>query len=97
MRSGARIVKVNSGGRITMVNCPSCDAAIDVEEDELDEGDTLSCDECGVTLNVASLDPLEVHLAKEDDEEEEDEDFDFDEDDDEEDDDEEEEEDEDWK
>ena len=80
-----------------MVNCPSCDAVVDVEEEELDEGDTLSCDECGATLTVASLEPLEVHLAKEDDDdEEEDEDFEFDEDEDE-DEDEEEEEDEDWK
>ena len=79
-----------------MVNCPSCDAVVDVEEEELDEGDTLSCDECGATLTVASLEPLEVHLAKEDEEEEEEEDFEFDEDEDE-DEDEEEEEDEDWK
>ena len=29
-----------------MVSCPKCDSAIDVEEEELDEGDVLSCDEC---------------------------------------------------
>ena len=33
-----------------MVNCPNCDAVIDVDEDELDEGDTLTCDECGADL-----------------------------------------------
>jgi alpha-aminoadipate carrier protein LysW len=80
-----------------MVNCPSCDAVIDVEEEDLDEGDTLACDECGATMNVSSLDPLEVELADdEEDEDEDDEDFDFD-DDDEDEDEEEEEEDEDWK
>jgi alpha-aminoadipate/glutamate carrier protein LysW len=57
-----------------MVNCPLCDAAIDVEEEELDEGDQLTCEECGSTLTVTSLDPLELESADEDDEEEEDED-----------------------
>ena len=37
------------------INCPKCDAALDVEEDELDEGDTLSCDECGATLIVSGV------------------------------------------
>ena len=56
-----------------MVNCPMCDAAIDVEEDELDEGDALQCDECGATLHVNSVDPLELE-GEEDDEDEDDED-----------------------
>ena len=78
-----------------MVNCPNCDAAIDVEEDELDEGETLTCDECGAELTVASLDPLELETADgEEEEEDEDEDFDYDEDEEEE---EEEEDEEDWK
>jgi alpha-aminoadipate carrier protein LysW len=62
-----------------MVNCPKCDAVIDVEEEELDEGDVLSCDECGAALKVASVNPVE--LESEDDKSEKDEDFDFDEDD----------------
>ncbi len=40
-----------------MVNCPNCDAVIDVDQDELDEGDTLTCDECGADLSVTGLDP----------------------------------------
>jgi alpha-aminoadipate/glutamate carrier protein LysW len=66
-----------------MVNCPVCDAAIDVEEDELDEGEAVSCDECGATLNVVSTDPLELAPGVDDDEDEdeEDEDISFDEDD----------------
>ncbi len=46
-----------------MVNCPVCDAAIDVEEDELDEGEALTCDECGADLTVAGLAPLELESA----------------------------------
>lgn len=69
------------------IPCPVCDAAIDVDEDELDEGDSVTCDECGADLRVASLDPLE--LESQDDEDEEDEEAaDLDEDDEEEDEDE---------
>lgn len=79
-----------------MVNCPKCDAVLDVDVEDLDEGDTLTCDECGADVSVSSLDPLELELADdEDEEEEEDEDFDYDENEDE-DEDEDEEEEEDW-
>jgi alpha-aminoadipate carrier protein LysW len=81
-----------------MVNCPNCDSVVDVEEDELDEGDTLTCEECGATISVTSVDPIEVELEDDDDDDEDDEDFDFDEDEDEDEDEEEEEdEEEDWK
>ena len=76
-----------------MVSCPKCDAPIDVEEEDLDEGDVLSCDECGASLTVASLNPVE--LETEDKDEKDDDDYDYDEDD-EEDEDEDEKEDEDW-
>jgi alpha-aminoadipate carrier protein LysW len=59
-----------------MVSCPVCDAEIDVEEDELDEGDTLSCDECGASLRVVGVDPLELEQSEEDEEDEEDAGFD---------------------
>jgi lysine biosynthesis protein LysW len=72
-----------------MEKCPVCNAAaIDVEEEELDEGDELTCEECGATLRVASLGPLELEPAEEDEDEDEDDDFD---------DEDEDEEDEDWK
>ena len=62
-----------------MVNCPLCDAAIDVEEDELDEGDALTCEECGANLNVNGVSPLElVPGAEEDDDLDEDDDEDYD-------------------
>ena len=43
-----------------MVNCPLCDAVIDVDEEELDEGDSLICEECGANLNVSGVSPLEL-------------------------------------
>jgi alpha-aminoadipate/glutamate carrier protein LysW len=81
-----------------MVNCPNCDAMIDVDEEELDEGDTLTCEECGADLSVTGLSPLELETQEDEDEEdeEEEEDFDYDEDEDEDEDEEEEEHEEDW-
>ena len=56
-----------------MVNCPVCDGAIDVDEEEVDEGDTLSCDECGAALKVLGKNPLELESAEEIESEDEDE------------------------
>jgi len=57
-----------------MVNCPLCAAAMDVDEDELDEGDSLICEECGANLNVSGVAPLELTAGDEDDEDLDDED-----------------------
>ena len=57
-----------------MVTCPVCEGAIDVDEEDVDEGDSISCDECGADLKVVSTDPLEIESAEELDEEEDDED-----------------------
>lgn len=48
-----------------MAECPLCDADLNVDDDELDEGDTLICEECGASLIVSSLDPLEITEAGE--------------------------------
>ncbi len=48
-----------------MVTCPKCEAPLDVEEEELDEGDVLSCDECGASLTVASVNPGEIQSEDE--------------------------------
>ena len=79
-----------------MLNCPNCDAVIDVDEEDLDEGETVTCDECGADLTVTSLDPVELEMEN-DEEEEAEEDADFDYDDEDEDEEEEEEDEEDWK
>jgi lysine biosynthesis protein LysW len=82
-----------------MVNCPVCDGVLDIEEDELDEGDEFTCDECGAELSVTGTDPLEIESVSEADEDEDEDEDDLDEDEEDEDEelDEEEEEDEDWK
>lgn len=42
------------------VVCPECDNPITVDPDEVEEGEKLHCDECGLELEVVSLDPLEL-------------------------------------
>jgi alpha-aminoadipate/glutamate carrier protein LysW len=62
-----------------MVNCPLCDAVMDVDEEELDEGDSLICEECGANLNVSGVSPLEItpdaEGADDDEDDKDDEDF----------------------
>jgi alpha-aminoadipate/glutamate carrier protein LysW len=43
-----------------MVLCPECESDLDVEEDELDEGEILSCAECGSDFEVVGVEPLEL-------------------------------------
>ena len=54
-----------------MAYCPECEAAIDVEEDDVEEGQTLNCPECGAELEVVNTNPLQLDVVAEDDEEEE--------------------------
>lgn len=54
-----------------MIACPVCEVEIDVEEDELDEGDTITCNECGADVRVVSVDPLELEPLEEDEDDEE--------------------------
>ena len=56
-----------------MPTCPECDAVIDIEEEEIDEGQIVDCPECGAELEVVSTNPVQVERVKgdkEDDEEE---------------------------
>jgi alpha-aminoadipate/glutamate carrier protein LysW len=57
-----------------MVECPVCDGKIDVDEEDVDEGDTISCDECGAALKVVGTEPLELESAEDLEEEDEEED-----------------------
>jgi alpha-aminoadipate carrier protein LysW len=62
-----------------MALCPECDADIDVSEFDVDEGDVVSCADCGANLVVVSLSPFELDVAPdEDDAEDSDDDDDFD-------------------
>ncbi|MGH9395323.1 MAG: hypothetical protein ACRD18_00515 [Terriglobia bacterium] len=56
-----------------MALCPECDAAIDIEDDEVEEGQTLDCPECGAELEVVSTNPVELNAILEEENEEEEE------------------------
>jgi alpha-aminoadipate carrier protein LysW len=51
-----------------MAICPECEFEIDVDEYDVDRGDTLDCDNCGVTLEIIGLNPIEFEVASDDDE-----------------------------
>jgi lysine biosynthesis protein LysW len=44
--------------------CPECDEEVFVEA-ESEQGDRVSCDECGSRLVVVGLDPIELDLLEE--------------------------------
>lgn len=58
-----------------MPNCPECENDLDVEVDELEEGDLVSCDECGSEYEVVGVEPLELTKVDEGYEEEDEEPF----------------------
>ena len=53
-----------------MAICPECEFEIDVDEYDVDRGDTIECDNCGVTLEIIGLNPIEFEVASDDDEDE---------------------------
>jgi alpha-aminoadipate carrier protein LysW len=57
-----------------MATCPECDAEVEVDEDDVDLGDEISCSECGQTLVISNTDPIELDFAPDDDDEEDEED-----------------------
>ena len=52
-----------------MAQCPDCEAFLDLEADDVDEGEIIPCPECGVELEVVNTNPLEFGLVEDEDEE----------------------------
>lgn len=48
-----------------MATCPECDSLIDIDEEEVEEGETVTCDECGMELEVVSSEPLQLAAVDE--------------------------------
>jgi alpha-aminoadipate/glutamate carrier protein LysW len=49
-----------------MPNCPECENVLDLDVDEMEEGDVVSCEECGAEFEVVGVDPLELARVEED-------------------------------
>jgi alpha-aminoadipate carrier protein LysW len=43
-----------------MPGCPECENELDIELDEVEEGDVVTCDECGTEYEVVGVEPLEL-------------------------------------
>lgn len=43
-----------------MPNCPECETPLDIEVDEVEEGDIVACDECGSEYEVVGTEPIEL-------------------------------------
>jgi len=48
-----------------MVACPECESKLDFDEDEIDEGEVVSCVECGTDFEVVTANPLELKAVGE--------------------------------
>ena len=49
-----------------MPSCPECESDLDIEVDEVEEGDVIACEECGTEFEVVGVDPLELARVEED-------------------------------
>jgi len=43
-----------------MPSCPECENDLDIEMDEVEEGDVVACEECGAEYEVVGVEPLEL-------------------------------------
>ena len=43
--------------------CPECDTPLNIDVDDIEEGETVTCDECGAELEIVSVEPLEIALV----------------------------------
>lgn len=48
-----------------MPSCPECENVLDIELDEVEEGDVVACDECGTEYEVVGVEPLELSRVDE--------------------------------
>ncbi len=55
-----------------MPTCPECENDLDIELDEIEEGDMVVCEECGTEYEVVGVDPLELSRIDEELDEDED-------------------------
>ena len=54
-----------------MVLCPECETDLDIDPELVDEGEIISCTECGTDFEVVTTNPLELNRVSDDEDEEE--------------------------
>jgi alpha-aminoadipate/glutamate carrier protein LysW len=55
---------------LAVVRCPECATEIDVDEDEVEEGEILACPECETEMEVVQIHPVKVNSISDDDDDE---------------------------
>jgi len=45
--------------------CPACETEIEIDDLDVDRGEKIGCPECGVTLSVLQVSPIELDIADE--------------------------------
>ena len=45
-----------------MTTCPECNSDLELDDYELDTGETLNCPECSIELRVLTVEPLTVKI-----------------------------------
>jgi len=48
-----------------MTRCPDCESDLELDDYELDVGETINCPECAVELKITSAEPVTVALVEE--------------------------------
>lgn len=48
-----------------MTSCPECENDLDIDVEEVEEGDVVACDECGTEYEVVGVEPLELSKVEE--------------------------------
>jgi len=48
-----------------MTSCPECENNLDIDLEEVEEGDVVACDECGTEYEVVGVEPLELSKVEE--------------------------------
>ena len=48
-----------------MTSCPECESDLDIDVEEVEEGDVVACDECGSEYEIVGVDPLELSKVEE--------------------------------
>ncbi len=56
-----------------MAICPECETNLDLDEEEIEEGEIVSCPECGLDFEVITKSPLELNPVQAYEEDEDDE------------------------
>jgi alpha-aminoadipate carrier protein LysW len=48
-----------------MIYCPECETNLDIDEEEVYEGEIVSCPECGSDFEIITLNPIELKPVEE--------------------------------